>query len=166
MGRKIMNRFLTPNNFSKLDVNGDGPHILGYYPPMNLLTYSHNSQKEKVTKRKRTTATNINLNQKRTHHLLETADISTCQLHTLLNPLKVRHYEGIITHKPIFLHQAQRGIRYAHIEVGHIAQNIHLQAVALGLGSVPIGAFNDGEVKKILSLPINHEPLYIIPVGY
>ncbi len=60
----------------------------------------------------------------------------------------------------------QRGIRYAHIEVGHIAQNIHLQAVALGLGSVPIGAFNDEEVKKILSLPIDHEPLYIIPVGY
>ncbi|MBU3912424.1 MAG: SagB/ThcOx family dehydrogenase [Candidatus Omnitrophica bacterium] len=60
----------------------------------------------------------------------------------------------------------ERGIRYAHIEVGHIAQNIHLQAVALGLGSVPIGAFNDEEVKKILSLPIDHEPLYIIPVGY
>ena len=60
----------------------------------------------------------------------------------------------------------QRGIRYAHIEVGHIAQNIHLQAVALGLGSVPIGAFNDGEVKKILSLPVDQEPLYIIPVGY
>ncbi len=61
---------------------------------------------------------------------------------------------------------SQRGIRYAHIEVGHIAQNIHLQAVALGLGSVPIGAFNDEEVKRILSLPSNHEPLYIIPVGY
>ncbi len=60
----------------------------------------------------------------------------------------------------------QRGIRYVHIEVGHIAQNIHLQAVALGLGSVPIGAFNDEEVKKILSLPIDQEPLYIIPVGY
>jgi len=60
----------------------------------------------------------------------------------------------------------QRGIRYVHIEVGHIAQNIHLQAVALGLGSVPIGAFNDEEVKKILFLPANHEPLYIIPVGY
>ncbi|PIP67902.1 MAG: nitroreductase [Candidatus Omnitrophica bacterium CG22_combo_CG10-13_8_21_14_all_43_16] len=40
------------------------------------------------------------------------------------------------------------------------------QALSLGLGSVPIGAFNDEEVKKILSLPINHEPLYIIPVGY
>jgi SagB-type dehydrogenase family enzyme len=61
---------------------------------------------------------------------------------------------------------SQRGIRYAHIEAGHIAQNIHLQAVALGLGSVPIGAFGDEEVKDVLSLPAEHEPLYIIPVGY
>ncbi len=60
----------------------------------------------------------------------------------------------------------QRGIRYVHIEAGHIAQNIHLQAVALGLASVPIGAFNDEDVKKLLLLSPNHEPLYIIPVGY
>ncbi|MFH1339260.1 MAG: SagB/ThcOx family dehydrogenase [Candidatus Omnitrophota bacterium] len=60
----------------------------------------------------------------------------------------------------------RRGIRYAHIEAGHIAQNIHLQAVALGLGSVPIGAFNDEEVKGVLSLSPDHEPLYIISVGY
>jgi len=60
----------------------------------------------------------------------------------------------------------QRGIKYVHIEAGHIAQNIHLQAVALGLASVPIGAFDDTEVKKIFSLPLDCEPLYIIPVGY
>ena len=60
----------------------------------------------------------------------------------------------------------QRGRRYVHIEAGHIAQNIHLQAVALGLGSVPIGAFSDEEVRHLLSLPPEHEPLYIIPVGY
>lgn len=60
----------------------------------------------------------------------------------------------------------QRGIIYAAIEAGHIAQNIHLQAVALGLGSVPIGAFSDEGVKNILSLPKDNEPLYIIPVGY
>jgi SagB-type dehydrogenase family enzyme len=58
-----------------------------------------------------------------------------------------------------------RGNRYVHIEVGHVGQNIHLQAVALGLGSVPIGAFRDELVKSVLSLPANHEPLYIIPVG-
>jgi SagB-type dehydrogenase family enzyme len=59
-----------------------------------------------------------------------------------------------------------RGIRYVHIEAGHVAQNIHLQAVALGLSSVPIGAFNDDEVKRVLSLPQDHEPMYIIPVGH
>lgn len=60
----------------------------------------------------------------------------------------------------------ERGIRYTHIEVGHVAQNIHLQAVALGLGSVPIGAFGDQELREILSLPKDYEPLYIIPIGY
>lgn len=60
----------------------------------------------------------------------------------------------------------RRGIRYVNMEAGHIAQNIHLQAVALGLGSVSICAFSDEGVKKILSLPKDQEPLYIIPVGY
>lgn len=60
----------------------------------------------------------------------------------------------------------QRGIRYVHMEAGHLAQNIHLQAVAQGLGSVPIGAFSDEKVKKVLSLPSEYEPLYIIPIGY
>lgn len=59
-----------------------------------------------------------------------------------------------------------RGFRYVHIEVGHCAQNIHLEAVALDLGSVPIGAFKDEEVKKVLNLPENLTPLYIISIGY
>ena len=59
-----------------------------------------------------------------------------------------------------------RGIRYVFIEVGHCAQNIHLEAVALGLGSVPIGAYNDKKVRKVLNLPDKIEPLYIIPIGY
>ena len=60
----------------------------------------------------------------------------------------------------------QRGTRYTDIEVGHAAQNVHLQAIALVLDSVPVGAFNDEEVSKVLGLPRNEEPLYIIPVGY
>lgn len=60
----------------------------------------------------------------------------------------------------------KRAERYVCIEVGHAAQNIHLQAVALGLGSAPIGAFNDEEVHSVLKLPDEHWPLYIIPVGY
>ncbi len=59
----------------------------------------------------------------------------------------------------------ERASRYINNEVGHCAQNIHLEAVALGLGSVPVGAFDDEKVKKILKLK-EEEPLYIIPVGY
>lgn len=53
-------------------------------------------------------------------------------------------------YKRITVKYGERGIKYAHIEAGHIAQNIHLQAVALGLGSVPVGAFSDEGVKKNL----------------
>ena len=58
----------------------------------------------------------------------------------------------------------ERGRKYVHIEVGHVGQNIYLQAESLGLGTVAIGAFNDGAVKKILKLDAE-EPLYIMPVG-
>ena len=58
-----------------------------------------------------------------------------------------------------------RGIRYVHMEAGHAAQNLCLQAVSLDLGSVVIGAFYDEEVKKALSLPGAEEPLYAIPFG-
>ncbi|MFO7996297.1 MAG: SagB/ThcOx family dehydrogenase, partial [Dehalococcoidia bacterium] len=58
-----------------------------------------------------------------------------------------------------------RGIRYVHMEVGHAAQNIYLQAVALNLGTVVIGAFHDDQVSGVLNLPANEQPLYIIPVG-
>ncbi|MFW9937922.1 MAG: SagB/ThcOx family dehydrogenase [Candidatus Thorarchaeota archaeon] len=60
----------------------------------------------------------------------------------------------------------ERGVRYVYMEVGHCAQNIHLEAVALGLASVPIGAFKDKRVKKELNLSENIDPLYIIPIGY
>lgn len=58
-----------------------------------------------------------------------------------------------------------RGIRYVHMEVGHAGQNVYLQAVALGLGTVVIGAFRDDQVKEILNLPQDEHPLYIMPVG-
>ena len=60
---------------------------------------------------------------------------------------------------------AARGPRYVHLEAGHAAQNLLLEAVALGLGAVPMGAFHDTEVQKALSLPRNHEPLYLIPAS-
>lgn len=57
----------------------------------------------------------------------------------------------------------ERGIRYVHMEVGHVGQNIYLQAETLGLGTVVVGAFYDDRVKDTFG--IAEEPLYIIPVG-
>lgn len=58
-----------------------------------------------------------------------------------------------------------RAERYVKMEAGHAAQNLLLQAVALGLGAFPIGAFYDGKVREALGLPAGHEPLYLIPAG-
>jgi len=58
-----------------------------------------------------------------------------------------------------------RAERYVILEAGHAAQNLLLQAVALGLGAVPIGAFRDDEVQGTLALPDGSQPLYLIPVG-
>jgi len=58
-----------------------------------------------------------------------------------------------------------RGMMYTHMEAGHAAQNIYLQAAALDLGMVTIGAFYDDQVKDILDMPRNETPLYVIPVG-
>ena len=52
------------------------------------------------------------------------------------------------------------------MEVGHVGQNIYLQAEVLGLGTVVIGAFRDRAVSKSLRLPEKHRPLYVMPVGY
>lgn len=60
----------------------------------------------------------------------------------------------------------ERSPRYVHLEAGHAAQNLLLQAVALDLGAVPIGAFMDDQVMEVLSLPDDHQPLYLIPVGH
>lgn len=59
----------------------------------------------------------------------------------------------------------KRGERYVHIDTGHAAENIALQAVALGLATVMVGAFEDKKVAEILNLGNELKPLYIIPVG-
>jgi SagB-type dehydrogenase family enzyme len=59
----------------------------------------------------------------------------------------------------------ERGIRYVFMEAGHAAQNLCLQAVALDIGTVVIGAFRDDEVRQALQLPDPEVPLYLIPAG-
>jgi SagB-type dehydrogenase family enzyme len=59
----------------------------------------------------------------------------------------------------------ERAERYVHMEVGFIGENICLQGVALGIGTVMIGAFHDEELKKVLELPEDESPLAIMPLG-
>ena len=61
---------------------------------------------------------------------------------------------------------AARTPRYVHMEVGHAAQNLLLEAVAVGLGGVPIGAFEDEALQRALALPPDQCPLYLIPIGH
>ena len=58
-----------------------------------------------------------------------------------------------------------RGLRYIHIEVGHVSQNVFLEATALGLGAVVVGAFEDDAVRELLQLPEGEAPLYLMPLG-
>jgi SagB-type dehydrogenase family enzyme len=58
-----------------------------------------------------------------------------------------------------------RGVRYMHIEVGHAAQNVFLQATALGLGAVVVGAFDDDRLRELLKLPEGEAPSYLMPLG-
>lgn len=60
----------------------------------------------------------------------------------------------------------RRARRYVHMEAGHVAQNIALQAVALGLASTPVGAFDDDRLHRLLGVPAAERPLYLLPVGH
>ncbi len=60
----------------------------------------------------------------------------------------------------------QRGLRYVYMEAGHISQNIYLQAVSLGLGSVSVGAFLDEQVNKLIEVDGRTEAaVYLHAVG-
>jgi SagB-type dehydrogenase family enzyme len=59
----------------------------------------------------------------------------------------------------------QRTARYVHIESGHAAQNVYLQAEALGLGTTIVGAFHDGDLTRVVGLSGRVKPLVLLPVG-
>jgi SagB-type dehydrogenase family enzyme len=55
--------------------------------------------------------------------------------------------------------------RFVHLEAGHAAQGLLLQAVALELGAVPVGVFDAPRIQQQLGLPDAHEPIYLVAVG-
>ena len=60
----------------------------------------------------------------------------------------------------------ERGHRYLHMEAGHIAQNIYLQATALDLSTASMAAFDDEALSKAAQLRPDEIALYVMPVGY
>jgi len=58
-----------------------------------------------------------------------------------------------------------RSARWIYVEAGHAAQNLLLEAVALGLAGVPMGGFDDKQLQENLPLPADHRPVYMVAIG-
>lgn len=59
-----------------------------------------------------------------------------------------------------------RGYRFVLLEAGHLAQNMCLMAAAMNLGILPIGAFLDDELNRLLGLDgVNETAVYPLAVG-
>lgn len=101
--------------------------------------------------------------------LLNAGDKRKDLAHAALNQLNVQKgvADIVITadYKKTTAKYGSRGKRYVYMEVGHVAENICLQVVSLGLGTVPIGSFDDAAVKSVLNLSAKENPLYIMPIG-
>ena len=99
--------------------------------------------------------------------LLKEGDLRVELSKAALNQSSVRTAPVVIVISGVFERTTdrygKRGERYVYMEVGHCGQNIHLQAEALGLGTVMIGAFDDERVKKVLG--IKEDVFYLCPVG-
>jgi SagB-type dehydrogenase family enzyme len=59
-----------------------------------------------------------------------------------------------------------RALRYCLMEAGHVAQNVMLQATALGMGGVTVGAFHEERVAAVLKLSADLQPVYLLPLGH
>jgi SagB-type dehydrogenase family enzyme len=55
--------------------------------------------------------------------------------------------------------------RYTHMEVGCVAENVYLQAVSCGVGTVFVAGFDTNVVKNVLKAPADEQPLCILPLG-
>lgn len=105
-------------------------------------------------------------------HRLEVAsagDVRTQLAHAAISQTWISQAPMVVVIAAVFdrtsARYGKRAERYVHMEAGHAAQNLLLQATALELGATTVGAFNDSEVSRLLHLPSDTAPLYLIPVG-
>lgn len=81
----------------------------------------------------------------------------------------IRHAAAVIVLAGVFERTTskygQRGVRYVHIEVGHAAENVYLQALSLGLGTTMVGAFDDDRISDVAALERHEKPLGLLPIG-
>lgn len=59
----------------------------------------------------------------------------------------------------------ERGRQFVHMEAGHAAQNVYLQATALGVGTVVVGTFDDAALKEAMEMRPDEEPICLMPLG-
>ena len=102
--------------------------------------------------------------------VVSTGDPRPALCRASLNQAAIREAPAVFVIAAVYGRTAEkygesRARRYVDMEIGHAAQNLLLQAVALGLGGVPIAAFHEDRVSRALSLPEEREPRYLIPVG-
>ncbi len=101
--------------------------------------------------------------------LISEREIRDALAHTALDQECVRDGGAVLVFAAVYARTTQkygqRGIRYVHMEVGHAAQNVFLQAGSLGLGTVVVGAFDDESVREVVGMAVDEQPLYIMPVG-
>ncbi len=57
------------------------------------------------------------------------------------------------------------GRDFVLLEAGHAAQNVSLQAVALGLGAVAIGALDEPRLKSLAAMGDNEKAIYMMVFG-
>ncbi len=108
----------------------------------------------------------------REHRLMRVAsgDRRKALVDAALGQGSVRNAPAILVVSGVYSRTAakygERAARYVHMEAGAAAQNVYLQAEALDLATVLVGAFGDRQVQEALELPKDHEPLVLLPVGW
>ncbi len=101
--------------------------------------------------------------------LIRTEDVSEALFRACLSQSMILDGGAVLVFAAVYerttARYGSRGERYILNEIGHASQNVHLQAAALDLGTVVIGAYRDEEVEDILSLGDKYRVLYLMPVG-